>query len=51
MSDNYLYALEREEASDAARYAGSCYRHDYRASSHGGGTCVDCGDTIGEDEL
>ena len=48
---NEMYAAEREEARDAARYEdGPCYHHNMRPNRHGGGTCR-CGETVGPEEL
>lgn len=46
------YAFETEEARDAARFSsGPCYRHDWASDHRGGGICLDCGETVGSDEL
>lgn len=46
---------ERDEANWARHEAlsrqGSCYQHVWRSNSRGGGTCVQCGDEVGEGEL
>ena len=48
------YAFEAEEQRDALRHStASCAPngHDWASNHRGGGICLDCGETVGTEEL